>query len=308
MTTSCSGAGTMRPKWTFSPCANRSAASASRFGSISSPYTRACTWSGTRMATTRASVADHPDLPGEQSDVPFVVDGCQRWLLSVLAQHELAAPDGRVGGRAAEADAPGADELFDSVRPDELLERVDLLGRARELEHERIGAEVGDARLKHLAEGHQLGPPRRGRRHFDQRELPLDRVAGPELGDAQHVDELVHLLLDLRERRLVAGDPKRDPRDFGPLRRADGQALDVEAAAGEHVRDAREHAGLVLDEDGERMPHTATACSVSPGNSTRSRAAAPAGIIGKQCSCGSTRQSTTAVRPQAIASARVSSS
>ena len=36
--------------------------------------------------------------------------------------------------------------------------------------------------------------------------------------------------------------------------------------------------------------------------STRSSAAAPAGIIGKQCSRGSTRASTTHVRPEAIAS------
>ena len=35
-----------------------------------------------------------------------------------------------------------------------------------------------------------------------------------------------------------------------------------------------------------------------------SSAAAPAGIIGKHCSDWSTRQSTTAVRPEAIASGR----
>ena len=35
----------------------------------------------------------------------------------------------------------------------------------------------------------------------------------------------------------------------------DGQALDVEAAAREEPGDPREHAGLVLDEDGEGVLH-----------------------------------------------------
>ena len=43
-------------------------------------------------------------------------------------------------------------------------------------------------------------------------------------------------------------------------------------------------------------------------NSTMSSAAAPAGIIGKQCSRGSTRASTTHVRPEAIASVSAASS
>src|ERR671936_295620 len=244
-------------------------------------------------------------LPESRSTFP------SRWIVANggsfrLAQHELAAPDGRLGGRAAEADASGANEFLDAVWADELLERVDLLRHAGELEDEGIRPEVGDARLEDLAEGHQLAPPGGWSGDLDQRELPLDRVAWNELRDPEHVDELVHLLLDLRERRVVAIDAQRDPRDLGLLGRTDGQALDVEATAREHVRDPGEHARLVLDEDGERVRHCTTA-SCSPGNSTRSRAAAPAGIIGKQCSCGSTRQSTTDVRPQSIASASVSS-
>ena len=83
---------------------------------------------------------------------------------------------------------------------------------------------------------------------------------------------------------------------FVALGRADGEALDVVAAPREHARDAHQRARLVLDEHGQRVDHgTGTErCSYS----TRSSAAAPAGIIGKQCSAGSTRQSTTAVRPQ----------
>jgi hypothetical protein len=86
-----------------------------------------------------------------------------------------------------------------------------------------------------------------------------------------------------------------------PLGRADGEALDVEPAPREHARDAHERARLVLDEHDSVW--------ITAGHRLgllvldRSSAAAPAGIIGKQCSARSTRQSTTAVRPQASASA-----
>jgi hypothetical protein len=85
------------------------------------------------------------------------------------------------------------------VRPEQFLERVDLLGCARELEDDRLRAEVGDAGLEDLAERHQLRPPRGRGGDLDQCELPLDRVARRELRDPEHVDELVHLLLDLGE-------------------------------------------------------------------------------------------------------------
>src|SRR5581483_7298201 len=68
--------------------------------------------------------------------------------------------------RAAEADAPGADELLQAVRADELLERVDVLRRAGQLEHDRVGAEVDDPRAEDLSERHQLGPLRGRRRHL----------------------------------------------------------------------------------------------------------------------------------------------
>src|SRR5436853_2641058 len=219
-----------------------------------------------------------------------------------LRQHVLP---GSVSVRtvgAAEADAPGADELLQAVRADELLERVDVLRRAGELEDDRVGAEVDDAGAEDLAERHQLGALRRRRRDLHEDELALDRLAGHELRDAEHVHELVHLLLDLLERACLAVDANGDPRDIVPLGRPDCEALDVEPPAREQAGDAHEHARLVLHEDGQRVLHAPTSVIVS-SNSTRSSAAAPAGIIGKQCSRGSTRASTTAVRPQASASA-----
>ena len=51
-----------------------------------------------------------------------------------------------------------------------------------------------------VGEGEQLAAPVGRRVHLQERELALDRLAGLELVDAEHVHELVHLLLDLLER------------------------------------------------------------------------------------------------------------
>ena len=74
-----------------------------------------------------------------------------------------------------------------------------------------------------------------------------------------------------------------------PLGRADRQALDVVAAPREQLAHADERARLVLDEDGQRVDHADTASAPSRSSySSISTAAAPAGIIGKHCSCAST--------------------
>ena len=151
--------------------------------------------------------------------------------------------------RACEAEAPGASELLEAVRTDELFERVDLLRGADELEDDRVGAEVGDARAERVGERDQLGALARRRCDLQQCELALDGLAGNEFLHAEDVDELVHLLLDLLERGQLAVDADRDARDVVPLGRADGEAVDVEAAAREHARDAHQRARLVLNED-----------------------------------------------------------
>src|SRR5216684_2699474 len=75
---------------------------------------------------------------------------------------------------AREADAPGANELLETVRADELLERVDLLRRACQLEDDRVRADVRDACVEDLAERHQLGPRALRRRDLEQGELTLE--------------------------------------------------------------------------------------------------------------------------------------
>ena len=174
-------------------------------------------------------------------------------------------------------------ELAHAVRTDELLERVEILRAADDLERERVAADVRDPRAEHLAERDQLGTLVRRGADGDQRQLPLDRLARAQLDHPQDVDELVHLLLDLLERVLGAVDPQRQARDVGPLGRADGEALDVVAAAREHLRHARERPRLVLELDRDRVlahPTIRSPAASSSGSSMMSTDAAPAGTIG----------------------------
>src|SRR3989304_1131232 len=82
------------------------------------------------------------------------------------------------------------------------------------------GAEPAGPRPEHLREGHQLGASVRRDRDLDQQQLALERLARRELGDAEDVDELVHLLLDLLERVLLAVHAPGDAGGAGGLGRA----------------------------------------------------------------------------------------
>src|SRR5207244_2833108 len=132
-----------------------------------------------RMRVALAPVSEHGDLPVQTVDVtrlddlghvgiPFAsdVDGGLRIT-------GLGIPSRRAG--APEADAPGADELAHTVRADELLERLDLVGTADELEGDRVAADVGDLRARDLTERDELGTAVGGDADGDQRELALDR-------------------------------------------------------------------------------------------------------------------------------------
>src|SRR5687768_6030792 len=107
-----------------------------------------------------------------------------RFLSFVLAEDVLWT-GGAVGGSAREADAAGARELGEAVRSQDLLEGLELVGRADDLEDDRVGAEVGHSRVEDAGERHQLDVPARVGLDLDQRELALDRLAGFERGDAE---------------------------------------------------------------------------------------------------------------------------
>src|SRR5581483_4968133 len=105
---------------------------------------------------------------------------------SLSLDHDLLLP-AALRARAAHCDPARAAELLQPVRAHELLERIDLLRRADYLEHDRVGAEVGDAGVEDLRERDELRPLRRRRRDLQERELALDALARHELAHAEHV-------------------------------------------------------------------------------------------------------------------------
>ena len=115
------------------------------------------------MRVTLAAEAEDGDLAGEQVDVAAVVDRCHCRL--PFASCSLVVGEllgfGAPGRCARQPDPAGARELLDPVGAHELLERVDLLGRADDLEHDRVGADVGHAHAEHLGEREELGALRR---------------------------------------------------------------------------------------------------------------------------------------------------
>ena len=137
--------------------------------------------------------------------------------------------------RPAKADPAGARELPHAVRTDELLERIELLGRPTTSKMSASGP-ISTTRAPNTSPS-AISSARllRRRRDRDQRSSRSTDSPGSQLDDAQDVDELVHLLLDLLERVLAAVDAHRDPRDVAPLGRPDGEALDVVAAPREHL-------------------------------------------------------------------------
>ena len=113
------------------------------------------------------------------------------------------------------------------MRPGELLEGVELLRRPGQLKGDGVRAEVDDAPLEGLRSRDQLRPPVGRRAHLEQEQLAFDRLFGLQLGDAEHVHELVDLLLDLLQRVVLGVDPERDARDAVALGRSDGKRVDV---------------------------------------------------------------------------------
>src|SRR3954454_599814 len=106
----------------------------------------------------------------------------------------LVGSDGAQPGRRAlelgEGDAPGALELHDPVRAEELLEVVDLRRVAVEADRDLVVADTEDATLEHLHELHDLAAVLGHCLDGDQEQLALDGVVGVQLADLHDVDEL----------------------------------------------------------------------------------------------------------------------
>ncbi len=101
--------------------------------------------------------------------------------------------------------------------------------------------------------------------HLDEHQLPVQRGHVGELGDLDHVDQPVELLLDLLHHRVVAGAGQGDARDRGVGGDTRGDALQVVAAAREEPGNPGKDALLVFHEQGNDVLHANPLSSRSSG-------------------------------------------
>ena len=138
-----------------------------------------------------------------------------------------------------------------------LDERLDLLLLARDLDHQLLGADVDDPAAEDLHQPLDLGPSAAGASTLISIRSRSTIVLARDVEDLDDRDDLLELLADLLEVAVVAHHDDRDPREVRVLRLADGEAVDVEPARGEHPRDVRQHARPVLHQRREHMSHPA---------------------------------------------------
>ena len=123
--------------------------------------------------------------------------------------------------------------LQHAVRLQHLEQAIDLILSARDLDRQRIGCEVDDARPEHVDQMDQPGPALRRGRHFDHGEIAIHGGRRRDVGDRDHVHELVEIRRDPLGLRVVGRHDDRHARDAGLFGAPDGQRLDVVVAPAE---------------------------------------------------------------------------
>src|SRR5687768_9043424 len=157
---------------------------------------------------------------------------------------------------AADAGSARAHRFHDRGAIERLEKGVELGAGTGQLDGVVLVGDVDDAPAEDVRHAlHLLAVLAHGA-HLDQHQLALDVVAVGEIDHLHHVDQLVELLGDLLDHLVGPGRDDGHPRKRRVLGGRDGERLDVVAARGEEARHARERAGLVLEEDGDDVPHT----------------------------------------------------
>src|ERR1041385_5443015 len=91
------------------------------------------------------------------------------WFLSLA--EDVLGPARRAARRAGQPYPAGTCHLADPVGPDELLERVQLLGLAHHLEDDRVATDVNHPRLEDVGQREELRAALRRRRAREQGQL-----------------------------------------------------------------------------------------------------------------------------------------
>src|SRR5215218_5367082 len=206
------------------------------------------------MTTRRLTGMRRAQIGAEQGKLEW---GCPEvWQKTHPQRRNLteggpAAPTSGLAAAARDRDLARAGHLDQAERAHHALERLDLLPGARDLDDHGAAGDVDDLAAEDLHDLHDLAAARAVGGDLEQRELARDGLRRLEVADLDHVDELVQLLGDLVDRVHRPVERERDARERLYVGRADGERVDVEAAAGEQPGDPGQDARLVLHQDRE---------------------------------------------------------
>ncbi len=164
---------------------------------------------------------------------------------------------------AAHGHAAGAGDFEHLVAglAEDLEEAFDLGGGAGHLHHDGLGREVDDTGAEDVGELEDLGARvdavgagGRGS-DLDQAKLAYDGLGSVDLVDVDGGFKLVERGADAMGAVLGSLADDGHARGVGALGLADGERDDVDVETAEEGSDAREHAGLVLNEGYEGVEH-----------------------------------------------------
>src|SRR5262249_15511791 len=149
---------------------------------------------------------------------------------------------------ADQGDAPGAGQFHNAVRPHQFDKGLDLALLAGDFDHQVVRADIDHAGPEHFHQQHDLHALLGRGLDLEQHQVAFDEILAADILALDDGDDLVELFADLFQFGIVAPDDKRHPGEVGVFGLAHGQAVDVEAAGGEHPGNLGQDARLVLDQ------------------------------------------------------------
>ena len=140
-------------------------------------------------------------------------------------------------------------DLLDSERANQRDERLDFFLVAGEFDGDRIASDIDQMRAEGADDQVEFRAGALVDRDLHHHHFAIDDVDALEIGDLDHRDQPVELLVDLLEYRVVSGRDEHDTRDRRIERiLVDGERLNVKAAAREQTGHAGQHAEFVFDQ------------------------------------------------------------
>lgn len=154
-----------------------------------------------------------------------------------------------------EGHPPGPGQFVDAELAHEQQELLDLAFIASDLDSQIVVLHVDDFRAKNVADLHDFRPAVGVHLYAHQDEFALDDFFVPIILNGNYVHQLVQLLGDLLQDRVVATDGDRHTGGGGIHCRSHVEGVDIEPTTAEHSGNARQHAEFVFNEDGDGVAH-----------------------------------------------------